>query len=344
LFRGLCLFGCNVVPSRFATICERLLGCGLQTSAHDSQSLSIISVVFPDASLLKRNLELTKRLNSPFAGRWIIVDNTPASDLSITDDSVVEVLPGVAPPESRDRGSLHHALALEKALRQVQTRFVLLLDLDFYVVREDWTSTVLAHVREREIGIFGAVWNPRWFYQYRGFSSVHFMLIDLDRIPLTDIDLKPSIDNDLWWGVINDDSLPWPRLLRETLKAGRCRDTGWRFYRRYHHHLGVNVETLVPHYGSPASGRYRWESRLAAMLPHSWRKYPPDPRTFTRTSFLQQSWPGAYEQGWEEFFWQGSPFAIHLRRVGRSMTDASLDEDHSLLADFLARMPEIQKR
>ena len=41
------------------------------------------------------------------------------------------------------------------------------------------------------------------------------------------------------------------------------------------------------------------------------------------------------EQAWEEFFWQGAPFAIHLRRVGRSMANVPLARDDALFGDFL---------
>lgn len=308
-----------------------------EMSRDSSQSLSIISVAFPDSGLLQKNVELTKHLNPKLKCRWICVDNTPQSNLSISA-AYVEILPGIPRLRSRDLGSLHHAMALEKALQEVRTRFVLLMDPDFYVLRKDWISTLLSHVSKREIGIFGAVWNPRWFYQYRGFPSVHFMLIDLDRIPLAHLDLKPLISTDRWWQIINRDSTPWPSVLRDTLKAQRCRDTGWQLYRRYHRDPDIGVETLLPHYVPPANARYRWERRLAPLLPASWRKYPADTRGFTEESFLRAHSAQAYSQGWEEFFWLGAPFAIHLRRVGRSMLSVPLVRDDALLGDFLKQL------
>jgi len=80
-----------------------------------SQSLSIISVAFSDSGFLEMNVELTKQLNRQLKSRWIVVDNTPRSDLSISAAACVEILPGIPRLRSRDRGSLHHAMALEKA-------------------------------------------------------------------------------------------------------------------------------------------------------------------------------------------------------------------------------------
>ena len=225
-----------------------------------SQSLSIISVAFPDFGLLEKNVELTMHLNPGLKSRWIAVDNTlegPGACNSAVPS--VEILPGVPRPRARDKGSLHHAMALEKALQEIRTRFVLFMDPDFFVIRANWVEIVLSHVAEQGLGIFGSVWHPRWFYQYRNFPSVHFMLVDLHQIPLTQVDLKPLISDDRWWQIINRDRTPWPRILRDTLKAQRCRDTGWQLYRRYRNDPAISVETLQPHYVPPADARYKWE-------------------------------------------------------------------------------------
>jgi hypothetical protein len=94
---------------------------------------------------------------------------------------------------------------------------------------------------------------------------------------------------------------------------------------------------LLPHYIPPENARYRWETTLAPVLPASRRKYPSDAQSFTEESFLRQPWADAYRQGWEEFFWEGSPFAVHLRSVGRSMLPAPPARDKALLGDFLAQ-------
>jgi hypothetical protein len=302
-----------------------------------SRSLSIVSGAFPDACFLRRNVELTRRLNPTCESRWLVVDNTPEAGLRLPDAAGVEILPGVVRPPVRNPGSLHHALAMEKALRQVRTRFVLFLDHDFYVIRPEWIATVLAYVREREIGMFGSVWHPRWFYQYRDFPSVHFLLVDLGRVPAAELDLKPAIGGDRWWRIINR-GRGWPAFLRDTLKAQRCRDTGWRLHRRFRHDPAVRAETLLPHYAPPRDARYRWERRLDAVLPSSWRKYPADRGSFTDASFLESRWPEAYRQGWEEFFWQGAPFGVHLRRFGRSMRNATLERDDALVEELMARV------
>jgi hypothetical protein len=54
------------------------------------------------------------------------------------------------------------------------------------------------------------------------------MVIDTDRIAREAIDLRPAIAGDRWWAIINDPRTPLPGFLRDTFKARRIRDTGWR--------------------------------------------------------------------------------------------------------------------
>lgn len=290
-------------------------------------------MAFDDSWLIERNLELTRHLNPAFEGRWIVVDNSPGGNLALPAGA--EILPGVARPRAPDMGSTHHALALHRALAEVRTRYVLLLDHDFYVVRPDWIAQILAHAHARRLSVFGSAWNPRWFYQYRGFPSVHFLLIDLNRIPVGEIDLMPAAEGDVWWRVVNTSAVPLPGWLRDTLKAGRLRDIGWHTHRRFAANPHLRVETLVPHYIPPATLRYRWERRTAAWLPESWRKYPVHAKDFTERSELRNRLPRAYEAGWEELFWRGALFAVHLRRVGRKWTKRSLEDDEALLDALL---------
>jgi hypothetical protein len=264
-----------------------------------SGQLSIVSVAFPDFDLLGRNLELTSRLNPRHESRWIVVDNTSGADVGAAAEAMI--LPGAARPVARDRGSLHHGMALEKGLREVRTRFVLFMDPDFYVIREDWIETLLEHVAANGIAIFGSVWHPRWYYQYRHFPSVHFMLIDLQSVPPSAIDPKPLVHSDRRWQAIEGSRI-LPGILRDTLKVQRCRDTGWQIYRRFFQDPAARAETLLPHYVPPAGRRLTWEKRLRPLLPESWCKYPTDPGSYTEESFLKASHGDAYRQGWEEFF------------------------------------------
>ena len=286
----------------------------------NSQALSIISVPFPDFRLLEKNIALTLHLNPRLKCRSIAVDNTLKGPGSFAVP-FAEILPGVPRPIAQDKGSLHHAMALEKALQEVRTEIRAVDGPRFLRASRGLGRARPGPCLGAKDRDFGSVWHPRWFYQYRDFPSVHFMLIDLHQIPLAQIDIKPLISEDRWWQTINRGRNPWPRVLRDTLKAQRCRDTGWQLYRRYHNDPAVSVETLLPHYVPPANARHKWERRLAPVLRDSWRKYPADSRSYTEESFLRVLWAHAYEQASE-----GILLARHSFRNSSAMCRAIEEE------------------
>ncbi len=301
----------------------------------DPHSLTIVSVVYQDPFFCERNVALTASLNPGHAHRWIIVDNSESPVFRKVDMPRVSLVRGVARPQARDMGSLHHAMALERGLRLAETRFVLLLDHDFYILMRDWMDRLLAWMQRRQLALFGSVWHPRWFYQYRAFPTVHCMLIDTAKLPPAELKLHPLINDDRWWQIVNNEKCPMPRVLRNTLKAQRIRDTGWQVYDACRRDASIQYETLTPHYVRPAHGRARWETRLSRVLPQMWRQYPAENDGYTPHSFLKTRLPAAYALGWEEFFWVAEPFGFHLRRVGRSMAGESTTDDHGQLQTLL---------
>ncbi|MGE0845747.1 MAG: hypothetical protein AB7L41_05720 [Flavobacteriaceae bacterium] len=302
------------------------------------QALTVLSVVFDTDAFLRRNVELTRRLNPDAAYRWLVVDNGEPAALSGGVPGGVEILPGVARPlATRDSGSLHHALALQSALSRVDTRYLLILDHDFLAVREGWIASLLADVEARRIAIFGAPWNPRWFYQYRGFPSAQFMLIDTALLPLRDVDLLPAIADDRFWQFVNDDRRPIPRFLRDTLKAGRLRDTGWRLGREARRR-GLNIGLLTPSYVPPDTPRARFERAVAPLLPRALSVYPRPGDGHTERRFLPDLSAETADAGVEEFFWRDEPFAVHFRRVGRRMAGDPVTRDEEALRRLCAAL------
>jgi hypothetical protein len=206
------------------------------------------------------------------------------------------------------------------------------MDPDFFVLQQRWLDRVVAHAMKHDIAFFGSGWHPRWTYQYRYFPCVHFMLIDLEKVPAGEINFLPLIDGDMVWHLVNSDLSPIPGWLRPTLKIGRLRDTGWQVYRKYLDDPSVRHETLVPSFRPPATARVRLERRLGSALPDRLRLVPGRAGAFTKKSFLEEICPPAWRRGWEEFFWGEEPFAVHLRSVGRAARSQS---ELSLLRDLL---------
>lgn len=319
--------------------------------------VTLLSVVSgDDAALLWLNFAHTEFVNSRDAGdsgdsanmpKWLVVDNRDhvagaAPPWPGPLPPYVEVVPGAARVVASDAGSRHHADGLHRGLERVTTRFVQILDPDFYVLQPRWLARTVEYAKMRNLALFGSVWHPRWTSQFRNFPSIHYLLIDGSRVPLDGIDLRPRIDGDWWWRLISDDRKPVP--FRAALKHGRIRDTGWELYRKYRHDAGVRRELLVPHWPGPArwTGKLllRAQAALGARLP----RVPAFATTITtRQSFLARDFPDDYAAGWEEFYWQGRPFGFHLRRIGRRRKGAATMSDGdrvaAVLAAYLERPP-----
>lgn len=273
--------------------------------------LSIISVKFGSSVWLEQNLELIRRLNPNSNHDFFVVNND--SDPNFKPSREIKVLPAVPRVLKADKGSYHHAAALNSALPFVQTRFLLILDPDFYVICPNWIEAVIENMKSRGLACFGSIWHPRWTYQYRYFPSVHFMLFDLQKIPLETLDFTPDFGVTWWDRTLSQSRIP--PSLKTILQIGTYRDTGSRVQRRYQH---FKTECLQPYFNTEsASSSFDTLQKISVCLPDRFSLIPKRKHYFTATSFLCDVSPYAYRQQWEEFFWNEKPFAFHLRMVGR---------------------------
>ncbi len=304
-------------------------------SSNSDGELTFLSVNFHSEGLLRLNVALTDRLNPDFVARWIAVDNSSSENLSenLARFVLLRGTPDIPFEVSGDRGSLHHSEGLMIGKSIVTTRFLLVIDPDFYVLRSNWISDVLEHMKERKLSLFGSCWHPRWWYQYRGFPTVHFMMIDLDRLPLEHLDFTPGIRDDHFYRTV--DQATWiPHNLRWPLLLGRFKDTGYRIREKVLRQGGHRFEILTPHfvpeYEDSRLGRLCYKYRH--LIPDRLSRTPTRRNAFTEMTFLKELAPEGYALGWEEFFWQEKPFAVHLRNVGRGQpTSAEHPELRHLL-------------
>ena len=297
--------------------------------------LSIISVVYRDPRFWERNLELTRKLNPQGGFHWFVVDNSPTPVLDSTSAPDITVLDGAERPASRDSGSMHHALGIHRALSQVETRYVMILDHDFYIVMNDWIRSLTASAERRGISFFGAPWHPRWNYQHGDFPSVHCMLIDLDAVSRETLDFKPAIDGDRWWHWINQRHRFLPEPIRLRLKTGRIRDTGWNIRKRYRKDENTRRELLRAVYERPNTTGALIERLFDGLIPDDWKLYPAANRALVARGFLDRIAPPSAILGWEEFFWDDVPFGFHLRRVGRTNSGDRTEFDLKLLDEVI---------
>jgi hypothetical protein len=288
---------------------------------------------------IRRQLELATQLNPGVPFKLIVVDNSGAGEPGLVlEDPRCSVRAGVARDDNLStdyRGSYHHAAALNSALGEVDTRFLLVLDPDLFPVYRNWISDCIEHMTRRGLSVFGVPWYYRWYRKYRYYPCVHFMLIDLQRIDRSELDFTPALKQDheressALHGFFRRLA---PTLYARFLIATR-RDTGWRIHHRFAHRVGhrhgvaqpvidVSAEIVKPKHLASADGqrRERLTPRRWSFLPAPGEYLEPGGAPgFEHTSFGQLA-P-------EKFVWRGSPFAFHLRGNVRDVMNGEFGRD-----------------
>lgn len=290
--------------------------------------LTVCTVSYGHARHLALNRAIAARTLGPAAAslRWLVAENAPEGVAGRMADPTpgFEVRRGVI--DRREGASAQHAVALETLLRAATSRFLLVLDPDFYIVLPHWAWRVLDHMQRRGLAFFGAPWHPRYSENYRYFPAVHCMFIDTQRVRVDELDFRPLLHiagtvplttvrrRGLWHHLVE-----WVPLLH---RRRRPWDTGTLVYKRFHGDPQTPAECVIPVYRSPPV-----PDRLERLLPDGWSYLPKDRRSFVSDGFRERGViPMALPELWEEHWWQGSPFGLHMRRSYASERRDDSDE------------------
>jgi hypothetical protein len=330
--------------------------------AADDDAVTICTVVREDhRPYFQRSVEAVMALAGASNWTWLVVDNSGQGLDGFFPGGDARFVP-VQGADRRtvaiDPGSYHHAAGLHAAIPLVRTRFLLILDPDFYVVRRRWLAEVPAYMRHRGLAFFGVTWHPRMPTKYRYFPAVHCMFVDATRVPLASLDFTPvlrvpSSRTDLWSGLRTSPRLAVARWLwrsgaalgtrRRRRLVGASRDTGTQVFERFSGRRDLAWETTqavvrfdsdfedVPHL-TVSAGRF-----LERFFPESLRYLPGRPHYYATRGFLEHGWPDAARAGWEEHVWRGEPFGVHVRKghLDRRRPQRDRREDLALVQRIL---------
>lgn len=270
-------------------------------------------------------------------------------DLKATHDRVMAALGSRGAEASEHRrlldkflGSYHHAESLGLALEGADTRFVIVMDPDFYVIRRDWIRDILGHMNDRGLALFGAPWSPRWRQKVRYVAAPHLMVIDREKLPLHREILAPDLiaggrrfGSALW----SEFAAAWPgarrtalaQLLRRPIRAiwedlrqrseiGSARDTGHGLAQAFAGNPALTMELCQPVFSPGRDGFMPPDvtplqaNRLVESILPDRLSYIPKRRGFvSRSGFAERGLPDFRDLGWEEFLWRDAPFAFHIR-------------------------------
>lgn len=286
------------------------------TGKNLKNKLTISSVYHSSATsdLLKFNLALTKKLNPRLDFNWVVADNSLGSVAALDPQLGFTVVPGadrIKNVPSWARGSYHHAAGIHKTIQHLTTRFALILDSDFFVVRPRWISQVLEHMLRKNLHFFGAPYHPSRFIKYRYTSSINCIFLDLDRINLAELDFSPAYDNASaprsYLGAVNKRIrkiiMAFP--IGERLKIEKSRDTGYKISKFF---SKPEIFELV----KPVFKPKRPISFFDKILPDRFSYVPKKTGYYSEQSFFELGYPNVSSFGWEEYVWRGEPFAVHL--------------------------------
>ncbi len=289
--------------------------------------LTILTVAYKSEDLLLKNISLTGELNT-CRPRWVIVNNdgVPLEKLeSLAEESngEIKVISGVAAtPNPYDAGSYHHGAGLMRGMKEIQSRFLLVLDPDFFILRPQWASELLAHVREKGLAFFGSGWDPLNVSKYQRFPSVHCMLVDLAKVVKADLDFTPELDRSFrgrelirWLHrklVARRALYVWVNVLASLLRI-KARDTGYRIYRRFSKESKCEILQFVQ--GGSKKASY---DETLAQFPRFLRSFVPSVLGIPAQNMVWIS----ENRSWDEFQWKGEIFGVHLRRVANKSNQA----------------------
>ena len=324
---------------------------GEERPVSNGPQITLVTVVIEKHyPYIQDQLDLIDALNPGADFKLLVIDNAihATAGLSCADPRV-ELVPGFDPASLplEGRGSYHHALALNKAARLVRTRYMLVMDPDFFVIRPGWIGACLSQAKARGLGFFGAPWHYVSYRKWRYFPCVHFLLVDLEKASAAELDFTPAIVEDRRW--LNSAAARWlkgrlPGLYNRSLIESR-RDTGWRL-RRLRGRGGSEalqpVLSIERELRTPKHLRHERGRSFERMLPRRW-SFLPAPGSYLEPEAVPEFQRDEYARLKPEMFaWQGEAFAFHMRRNMRDKTkgrtEADSLSDEAALGRLLARI------
>ena len=281
---------------------------------------TICSVSYNSSQFIQLNEDLIIQLNKNKDFNWIIVENSPAmSNNSVNlSNKNIKVIQGLRDntynAEHWAPHSLHHAKGLNIALKYVNTRYLIVMDPDFFVVLKDWMKIITKFMTRNNISIFGAPWNPKWSYKYRYFPSPHFTVYDLKKIPLKGLNFLPGNKRFMGKKYLSFSRF-YMNINRNFINSQP--DTGWHIYKNYINSDEFSHFCIQPCFDSKIfwkGGNLKLNDKIVDFcFPDSWAFIPKKRNYYSTKFFKDYDYPDTTSIGCEEFIWDDKPFGIHFR-------------------------------
>lgn len=341
------------------------------TEVLKQNELTICTVSYGHKSLIGANIDFVKKMNPGVSVSWVIVENTPdgkKEGFAIGENGNIRVIKGV-PNNFNGIGSAsyHHASGLNMAIKEVKTAYVLVLDPDFYIVKNNWVQDVMEHMKKKNLAFFGAPYNPKRYMKYREFPCIHCVFIDLTKVEKEKLDFSPQYDqevllrnkemaqvkkaeqkNKILYDLFSNFKKQARIIIKRGAIIGSSRDTGYRFYQDYSRNPILASECVIPVFKmrlskmKPAYLNSRVNLFFEKFLPENLSYIPKKSDYYTSRGFGDLGYTDLFSRGWDEFVWRGAPFGFHLQgaKSDGTTTDHSgeIPELRSLLTSFVEKV------
>jgi hypothetical protein len=298
--------------------------------------VSICSAYHSAASreFLQINYAVTKKLNPKQEFTWIVADNTaadyPANDkidadkflvvkgINLTNVHLLPTWPPGREITEHNAAGWKHGGGLNSAAEHVQTRFAVFLDNNCYIVRPNWISDVIEHMKKHALAFFGPPPDPLRTIHYKYFPNPHHaFFVDTAKVPVSELDFGPNfeykrktkkISNALNWLPKNK---LFKKLVFNPLRVNTGGDAGRQIYEKYYKNKKIDFEIALPVIKINPIDKF-----IFSFYPERFSIIPKNKNSYTSFGFKETGYFDAKGAGLEEYMWQNKPFAIHIRGKG----------------------------
>ena len=133
-----------------------------------SEDITIVTVAGPgDEPYIRANIALMQRMNGGQLPPVFVLDNGKTSPSAngicgALDAIVIDGVPQDTTLPANYRASYQHSGALNHFLssQKITTRYLLIIDPDFYIVAPDWLRDIPHEMVKHGWAFFGAPWHP----------------------------------------------------------------------------------------------------------------------------------------------------------------------------------------
>ena len=331
--------------------------------------IDIITVTSYDRKYFELNYKLTKDLNKNFKHNWIVVENIsrekhgnyfPNNRNSKLKENNIEYIKGIIQDNDNSKilkknnltysinpkRSTFHAEGLSIGIKESKAKYLLIIDPDFFVIKENWLKEQIDFMEQNNIDIISAPYHPvKDWIKPKNIPTVYFLLINSYKISKDQINFFPPLEKEISnKKKIFQNKISFDFFIKffiyfigsifgdkNRYLIGSLGDTGYN--------LGNLKKDSNCEFLSPAINKIKdlgYNKLLLDFFVNDKYKIIHKRNNFSFKTFKNFKLYDFRKIGCQEYFWKKNPFAFHLRGSIKPF-DKNIDELDLILKDFLKK-------